>query len=173
MDAGQIPPVHITIKLVEQKFKEGNGGAVFDGYPRNMDQAEAMESFAKPDLVINLMIPDEILIEKILARSTCPKCNAIYNTSDIEKTIDGVRYHMPALRPKKYGICNKCSSGLMKRSDETPEIIATKLKIQRDSLKPLVEYYEKQGILKNVNVTCGKSEMLEKIFSLIESEMRK
>lgn len=173
MDAGKIPPVHITIKMVSEFFaKHGGNGAVFDGYPRNMEQAEAMENFAKPDIVINLILPDEIIIEKILARRTCPRCNAIYNLVYIDRTVNGINYNMPPLLPKKEGICDICNSKLIQRSDETTDIIKTRLKVQRDALKPLIDYYENKGILKNVNVTYGRDEMLKKIFEIIGRNLR-
>lgn len=172
MNAGTIPPVNITIKLVRHVFEtQGSKGAVFDGYPRNMDQLKAMEEFAKPDIVINLIVPKEILIERMLARRTCPNCSSVYNLADIRKVIDGVSYSMPTLLPRKDGICDNCGAALVKRNDETPEIIATRLKVHDNNSKPLIEYYEKQGVLRNVYVTSGKEIMMKKIFELIDNEV--
>lgn len=171
MNAGLIPPIEITIRLVRKKMEEGKNGAVFDGYPRNMGQAIAMEEFAKPDMVINLVLPDEILAEKILSRMSCPRCGEIYNFSDINEVINGIRYCLPSILPKKDKLCDKCGSELVKRTDQTPEIIKTRLNVHKEESEPLLEFYEKKGILINFDVTSDKDKTLEQLFGVIENKI--
>lgn len=173
LKAGKLVPDEITLKMMEKRLREKDArkGFILDGFPRTIAQAEGLEKITKLDLVLNLIVPREILMEKMLARRTCPKCGAIYNVADINRTIGGKKYILPPLLPKKSGICDKCGSKLAQRDDETPEIISKRFVTYDDQTKPLVEYYENEALLKDVYVTAGKEIMLEKIFELMEEDM--
>ena len=173
MEAGKLVPDEMTIKMMDSRLrqKDARKGYVLDGYPRSIAQAEALDKIATPNLVINLVIPKEMLLEKMLARRTCPKCGEMYNVADIRRTIGGKKYVLPPVLPKKSGICDKCGSKLIQRSDETPEIINKRFGTYEEQSAPLIEYYESEALLKNFSVTGGKSIMVPKILELIEEEM--
>jgi adenylate kinase len=173
MKAGKLVPDKVIIDLIAKRLKEKDAkkGFLLDGFPRTIAQAEALEKVTKLDLVMNLVVPTEILMEKMLARRTCPKCGAIYNIANINKTIAGKKYVLPPLLPKKEGICDKCGTKLTQRDDETPEIIKNRFSIYENQTSPLIDFYDKEALLKNVFVTAGKEIMLEKIFEMMEEEM--
>lgn len=170
LESGKLVPDEITIKMMKKRMseKDAKKGWILDGFPRTLAQAEALEKFAIPDVVLNIIVPKEILMEKMLARRTCPKCGAIYNLADINKTIGGKKYVLPPLLPKKKDICDKCGTKIAKRDDETPEIITNRFKIYDEQTAPLIEYYENEGLVQNVFVTAGKEEMVKKIFEMLQ-----
>lgn len=172
LESGKLVPDEITIKMMEKRLKEKDAkkGFILDGFPRTVAQAEALDKITTPDLVLNLVVPREILMEKMLARRTCPKCGAIYNIADIKKTIGGKKYILPPLLPKKDMVCDKCGTKLVRRDDETPEIIKKRFDTYESQTAPLIEYYDNEALLKNVFVTAGKEIMLERIFEIIEEE---
>lgn len=175
LKAGQLVPDDITINMMKKRLEEDDAkkGFILDGFPRTLAQAEALDKITGLDIVLNLNVPREILMEKMLARRTCLNCGAIYNLADIDKVINGVHYKLPPLLPKKDGICDKCGSKIEQRSDETPEIIEQRFVAYDKLTAPLIRYYEKRGILINVNVSAGKEIMVEKIIKILEEKMAK
>lgn len=173
VDHGKLVPDNIIIELIENRLRQDDAenGFILDGFPRTINQAQALDNITDIELVIELFVPREILIEKILARRTCKQCGAIYNIADIDREIDGVHYELPPLSPEKEGVCDKCGGELIRRSDETPEILEQRFATYDEQTKPLVEYYEKKSLLRKIHVTHGKEIMLEKIFELIEKEL--
>lgn len=139
---GQLVPDNVTVKIVEERLNEPDveNGIILDGFPRTVKQAEELDKILakkgkKVDKVINLTTPDEEIIERIVNRRVCSnqECKAVYNL-----ILDP---------PKEEGICDKCSSKLVKRQDDTEETVKARLKTYFEQTSPLVEYYEKQGNL--------------------------
>ena len=139
---GNLVPDDITVKVVEDRLNEPDveNGIILDGFPRTVKQAEELDKILaekgkKVDKVINLTTPDEEIIERIVNRRVCSnqECKAVYN--------------LILNPPKKDGICDKCSSELVTRKDDTEETVRARLKNYFEQTSPLVEYYEKQGVL--------------------------
>lgn len=137
---GNLVPDDITIKIVEERLNEPDvaNGAILDGFPRTIKQAEELDKILaskgqKVEKVINLTTPDEEIIERIVNRRVCSnqECKAVYNVL--------------LNPPKNEGICDKCGSELIKRKDDTEETVKARLKTYFEETNPLVEYYEKQG----------------------------
>ena len=141
---GDLVSDEITAKLVENRLKEDDckNGAILDGFPRNISQAEILdkileESGNKIDLVINLTTPQNELIERMTNRIICTnsECKAIYN----------LKLHPP----KVEGICDKCGSILKQREDDLDvEAIKNRLNIYEEKTKPLVDFYDKRKIVR-------------------------
>jgi len=139
---GNLVPDDITIKIVEERLNEPDviNGAILDGFPRTIKQAEELDKILavkgqKVDKVINLTTPDEEIIERIVNRRVCSnqECKAIYNI---------------LLNPPKIeGICDKCGSELVTRKDDTEETVKARLETYFIETNPLVEYYKNQGNL--------------------------
>ena len=135
------------------KQEDAKAGAILDGFPRTIAQAEKLDEILKElgkkvDLVINLVTPKEEIIDRMLTRRVCTnqECKATYNT----------KLHPP----KVEGICDKCGAPLKQREDDSnPEAIKRRLEIYEEKTAPLVEYYEKKGILKTETVSISINRM--------------
>ena len=150
ISVGKLVPDDVTVKVVEERLNEPDveKGIILDGFPRTVKQAEELDKILaskgkKVDKVINLVTPDEEIVERLASRRVCSnqECKAIYNL---------------VLNPPKHeGICDKCGSELLRRKDDTEETIRERLTIYFEQTSPLVEYYEKQGNL--LTETVSKS----------------
>jgi adenylate kinase len=142
MDSGGLVPNELVIGLMKEKIDAMQGGFILDGFPRTVQQAEFLDDVMDLDLAINLDVDDEELVSRLTKRRTCPQCNAVY--------------HLMYKPPKKEGVCDKCSSDLYQRSDDTEDTVRQRLKVYRDNTFPLIEYYRRQNKLVDID---GKGEI--------------
>ena len=165
MDRGELVPDELVIDMLKDRIDEEdcNNGFILDGFPRTIKQAEELEKAVKIDLVVNIILKKEILIQKLSARRVCSKCGDIYNIADIN--IDGLR--MPPMLPKKENTCDKCGGSLYQRDDDHAEVIEERFAAYEKQTKPLIVFYEKKGILKNLEVVGAPDIMLPKVTELI------
>ena len=150
---GQLVPDEVTVKIVEDRLEQPDtkNGVILDGFPRTVVQAEKLKAILaeknkKLDITINLTTPEEEIIERIVNRRVCSnqECKAVYN----------VVLHPP----KVEGKCDKCGSDLITRKDDNLETVQSRLDQYFKATSPLVDYYEKEGILYTavVSKTVGK-----------------
>mgnify|MGYP003299602465 CR=1 FL=1 len=144
IDQGMLVPDSVTNALVKERLSQADckKGFLLDGFPRNIPQAEALDEIFKEldiklDAVINIDVDFSILVDRVVGRRICPKC--------------GAGYHVTSLKPKKDGICDVCGSELIQRKDDNEETIKTRLSVYSSQTQPLIEYYNKQGVVKTVN----------------------
>ena len=147
---GELVPDEITVPMVINRLKQEDAqeGAILDGFPRTIQQAEKLDEILKElekkvDLVINLLTPKEELIDRMLTRRVCTnqECKATYNT----------KLHPP----KVEGICDKCGAPLKQRDDDKdPEAIKRRLEIYEEKTSPLVEFYKQKGVLRTETVSA-------------------
>lgn len=125
---------------------EAANGYMIDGYPRTLYQAQTLEKLlqGKIDVVFNIELPTEEIVQRISSRRSCPKCKAVYN--------------LLFSAPKKDGVCDKCATGLVTRSDDTPETIRNRIAVYEKNTLPLVEYYEKKGVLVRIDSNGSDNE---------------
>ncbi|MCI9246026.1 MAG: adenylate kinase [Clostridia bacterium] len=167
---GQLVPDEVTIHIVKDRlsWEDAKNGIILDGFPRTIEQAKALDDILKEQgnkitLVPELIIPDQIIIERILNRATCSnkECGAIYNTK-----------FKP---PKVEGICDICGAPLSTRIDDSEETIKNRLEVYREKSKDLIAYYEEKGALTSItpeDPTAGNaSEQVVKI--ILEMTKRK
>jgi adenylate kinase len=159
-ERGELVPDEIIINLLIERLKKPDAqkGFILDGFPRTIRQAEALKEISKVDLVINLNVPDEIIIQRLSNRLICKRCGAIYNKL--------------TLKPKVDGKCDLCGGELYQRDDDKPEIIRERLNVYRRSTEPLIEYYRREGILKDVycnSLMTPPEEVVKKIIEVINS----
>lgn len=143
IDKGQLVPDSTTIKLVKERLLQDDcaNGFLLDGFPRNTAQAIALDEMLKEvgiqlDAVINVDVADEFLIERITGRRTCLAC--------------GASFHVTAKKPKQEGICDICGASLVQRKDDCEETIKSRLAVYHGQTAPVLEYFGKQGLVKNV-----------------------
>ena len=144
IDKGMLVPDSVTNALVKERLSQADckKGFLLDGFPRNISQAEALDIILKElniklDAVINIEVEFSILVDRVVGRRICPKC--------------GAGYHITNLKPKKNGICDVCGSELIQRKDDNEETIKTRLNVYSEQTKPLLDYYNKQGLVKTFN----------------------
>ncbi len=142
MDKGELVPDDVTIEMVRDRLNKDDvkkNGFILDGFPRNTSQAEALSKMTEIDKVILLNVPQDIIIKRILGRYSCPNCGEIYN-----------KYFM---KPKKEGICDKCSNNIefKQRADDTEETLKNRLEVYEKNTKPLIKYYKNQKLVKEID----------------------
>jgi adenylate kinase len=153
MDKGALVPDDVVIGLMKEKIASLKEGFVLDGFPRTVQQAEALGEFIDIDHVINLDVDDEELVDRLTKRRSCPDCNVVF--------------HLIYKPPMKDGVCDKCGAALYQRSDDTEETVRARLKVYRENTFPLIEYYNKQEKLVNVD---GKGN-INQIYRAIEASL--
>ena len=150
---GNLVPDEITVPMIINRLSEDDAknGAILDGFPRTIEQAEKLDKILsekgkKVDLVINLTTPRDEIIDRMLTRRVCPKCKATYNT----------KLHPPKIE----GLCDNCGENLIQRQDDSnPEAIKRRLEIYEEKTRPLVEYYNKKGVLKTETISIAINRM--------------
>lgn len=163
MDKGELVPDKLILDMMEKRLKEKDceNGFILDGFPRTINQAEGLKELLQRigcglDLVINLDVPENVIIERLTTRRTCsnPDCQEIYN----------IKFKPPS----PDGRCLKCGWPVIQREDEKEEVIVERLKVYKEKTTPLLEYYEKEGLLFNIGSLSS-----EEIFSKIIERIRK
>lgn len=166
---GDLVPDEITVPMVQDRltWEDAKNGVILDGFPRTIEQADKLDAFLtergeKIDLVINLVTPKEELIDRMLTRRVCtnPDCKTTYN----------IKLHPPV----KEGICDKCGAQLKQRADDSdPEAINRRLEIYEEKTSPLVEYYNKKGVLRTETVSLTINRMGNDVADDIVKEMKR
>jgi adenylate kinase len=144
MNAGKLVPDQVTIGIVQDRLAEADcqAGFLLDGFPRTIVQAKALDEVLektdrKLDAAINIAVPDNILIQRMSGRVSCKECGKVY--------------HLVFSPPAAQGKCDECSGELIQRSDDNAETAANRLQVYNEQTSPLLDYYQDQGLLKNVD----------------------
>ncbi|MCL1854948.1 MAG: adenylate kinase [Clostridia bacterium] len=137
MDAGQLVPDSVVIDIVSERLSRPDcaKGYMLDGFPRTVEQAEALGLIAHVQAVINLSVDDATLVQRLSGRRICPVC--------------GASYHVDFLQKEE--ICKEDQAVLIQREDDQPETVQNRLVVYREKTAPLIEYYEKERLLHNVD----------------------
>ena len=135
IDKGQLVPDEVVIEIVRQRLLEEDckNGYLLDGFPRTVEQADALAQQVEVDLALNLDVPDEELVRRLTMRRSCPDCNAVY--------------HLTNNPPKTEGVCDKCGGKLYQRDDDKDETVKNRLNVYRENTMPLIDYYGKKDVL--------------------------
>lgn len=163
MDAGQLVPDSVTIGLVKERLAQGDcaNGFLLDGFPRTIPQADALETTltelgVKLDGVINIDVDRKELMARLTGRRVCSAC--------------GATYHVVANPSKAGDKCDKCQGDLIQRSDDTEATVANRLSVYDEQTAPLVEYYQKKGILLNIDGSKSVEEVTQEILKTLGSD---
>jgi len=155
MDAGKLVPDDIIINIMKQRLKDPDctEGFILDGFPRTINQAEKLEKIAKIDVVINIVVPTEDLLQRITGRRSCPNCGTVY--------------HIIFNPPPEEGKC-KCGGDLIQRKDDTEETVRKRLETYETQTAPLIDYYRKKKLLKDIDGSKTANEVFQEIQEIIE-----
>ncbi len=138
MDSGKLVPDELVIAMTHRRLEEPDAkqGFVLDGFPRTIAQAEALGYMTPVDAVVNLYLDPEELIKRSSGRRVCPKDQSVY--------------HILSNPPQKPGVCDKCGSALIVRPDDREEVVRTRIDTYEKQTAPLIDYYRKKGLLRDV-----------------------
>ena len=160
MDKGALVPDELTVRILLDRVAQDDcaKGYVLDGFPRTIPQAEVLDAELtklndKIDFAINVDVPDENIVRRMSGRRACLSC--------------GATYHIVHIPPKKEGICDKCGSELVQRDDDKEETVKNRLKVYHEQTQPLIDFYEKKGVLKNVDGTVDSEEVFAAITAIL------
>lgn len=160
IDQGLLVPDEVTIGMLLDRIHEADckTGLYSDGFPRTFPQAERSERGAAANgegdcFALNVDVPDANIVNRMAGRRACLKC--------------GATYHIQFAAPKKEGICDKCGSELVLRDDDKPETVQKRLEIYHDQTHPLIEYYEKKGVLHTVDGTQTMEDVFKNITDIL------
>ncbi|MBE7034465.1 MAG: adenylate kinase [Ruminococcaceae bacterium] len=133
---GQLVPDELVIDMVSKRLSEADceNGYILDGFPRTLPQAQAMDKIGiKLDFALNLIVPDEVIVDRLGGRRECKVCAA--------------PYHVKFNPPEKDGVCDKCGGVLITRADDVPETILQRLSVYHKQTEPLIGFYKEKGLL--------------------------
>ena len=154
MDAGELVPDELVCDLVVDRIQQDDctEGFILDGFPRTIPQAEALTNALnaieqKMEYALNIDVPDENIINRMAGRRACVGC--------------GATYHVEFNPPKVQDVCDVCGEELILRDDDKPETVTNRLNVYHEQTKPLIDYYEKQGIVHTIDGT----QTMDQIFS--------
>ena len=155
MDQGQLVPDAVVIDIVKERLtaEDCRKGYILDGFPRTVEQAEALGAFASIDAAINLDVPDEVLVNRLSGRRVCPLC--------------GAPYHVDRLNGEK--VCKVDATPLIQRDDDKAETVLNRLQVYHQKTAPLIDYYSGKGKLKNIPGAGSMEEISAEIFKVLEA----
>ena len=137
IDKGQLVPDSVVIDIVRERLVQDDckNGYLLDGFPRTVAQAEALEGFAKIDAVVDIDVSDEKLVARLSGRRVCLSCGGTYHVSQLNGSMT----------------CAKCGNELIQRADDKAETVLSRLTVYHAQTEPLIDFYTKRGLLKEID----------------------
>lgn len=161
MDKGTLVPDELVTEMLKVRLQQPDTkiGFILDGYPRNINQAMALDELLKTrnseiDLVFYLETSEPVIIQRLSGRLVCKLC--------------GVNFHIKNMPPKKRGVCDNCGGELYQRTDDKEETIRKRLQVYLDESAPLIEYYTDSGKLHRMSADEDAAIVLNKIILLVK-----
>lgn len=153
MDAGGLVPDAVVIAIVKERVadKDCANGFILDGFPRTVEQAQALGEFAKIDAVVNIHVDDEVLVKRLSGRRVCPVC--------------GAPYHVDRLNGETK--CTVEGATLIQRDDDKAETVLNRLTVYHQKTAPLIDFYTKEGTLRTVDGSAGLEEVSTQILKAL------
>jgi adenylate kinase len=160
MEQGKLVPLEIVTGIVKERLSKAdcNNGFILDGYPRSLEQAEALDTILSSlgigiSVVLNIEVDEQLLTDRLVYRRSCANCGAKYNLK-----------LNPPLNDEK---CDKCDGELVQRSDDTEENAKRRFETYHKETAPLIEYYSKKGLLKNIDGNSNINQIFDEVLSAV------
>lgn len=155
MDAGQLVPDEVVIAIVKERLAASDcrNGYILDGFPRTVAQAEALGKFARIDAAVNLEVAEDVLVNRLSGRRVCPDC--------------GAPYHISTLAGETK--CKVCGGILIQRDDDKAETVLNRLSVYHQKTAPLIHYYQKLGLLRNIDGSVELEQISAEIMKALEA----
>lgn len=155
MRRGELVPDATVLNLIRERGHclRCRGGILLDGFPRTAPQAEALDAILageqlRLDAVLNYTLPIETIVERLGGRRTCAACKAVF--------------HVASRPPKEANVCDHCQGELVQREDDRPEAIRVRMEVYEHSTKPLIEYYDRRGLLQTISAEGTPEQIYER-----------
>lgn len=134
VEKGLLVPDDVVIEVLKQQLAKSSSkkGFILDGFPRTLEQANALDKIVAIDVVIKLTVPDSIIIERLSTRRICKSCGEVYN----------VRY----LKPKVEGLCDRCGGQLYQRPDDTAKVIKERIQVYERQTQQILQHYKEKKV---------------------------
>jgi adenylate kinase len=165
MDSGALVPDDVIVEMMVDAIRgTPKEGFVLDGFPRTVNQAVELDkslasSGEQIDVVLNLKIDDHVILQRMTGRRSCPKCGAVY--------------HIENLKPKVEGICDNDDTELIQRPDDSPEVVANRLRTYHLQTEPVVDYYRENSIICDIDAGRNVDELSASVFEKLDALVKK
>lgn len=163
MERGDLVADDLVVKMVEERITKPDcaEGYILDGFPRTINQARKLENIDEnhQEVVIEIYLPDQVVIDRLSTRRICSSCGTIYNLLD----------HTPEAE----NICNVCSGKIIRRDDDKPEVIQERLKVYHEQTEPLVDYYETKTNYFQINGEGTIEEIFARVCEVLDKAIGK
>jgi adenylate kinase len=159
MDAGRLLPDDVMLGVIDERLGQPDvreNGFLLDGYPRNVEQAEALVGLTPIDIAVDLDVPEDVVLERISGRRVCQGCGRIYSVGELDS----------ADAP-----CQRCGGRLVQRDDDKPEAITRRLEIYREQTMPAIEWFDSKGVLVRVDGLGTPDEVFERLVAAIDERL--
>ncbi|WP_022850598.1 adenylate kinase [Limisalsivibrio acetivorans] len=161
MDGGQLVPDELIVGMMKERLKQDDckNGVIFDGFPRTIAQAEALDKMLNEDLktevthIISLDVADELLVERAVGRRSCPECGKVYH----------IKYNPP----KTGGVCDADGATLIHRDDDQEDTIKNRLKVYHETTSLLKGYYNESGKFHEIDGEGDPKDVYKKIKGIL------
>jgi adenylate kinase len=154
MDRGELVPDHLVAEMIRTRV-QGAPGFVLDGFPRNLAQAEILESVTIVERALHFRLDREEIVRRLSARRVCPRCGRVYN--------------LLSSPPQTDTVCDSCGIALIQRADDTPEVIQRRIDVQyAREIGPVLEFYKKRDVLREVEAKGTIDEVFRAVQQAIQ-----
>jgi len=160
MDAGELVPDELIVKMAAERLREDDAqdGFILDGFPRTQAQATALDEMLsglarRITAALLIDVPDDEVVRRLSGRRVCVKA--------------GHNYHIEFDPPKIEGVCDQDGSRLIQRDDDKPDVIRNRLGVYHEKTKPLIDYYDRQGLMKRIDGTRSPADVHDHIRAVI------
>jgi len=161
LDAGELVPDDLIVEMIAERIEnpDAKKGFILDGFPRTVSQAEMLDKMLENrglavDVVLNLIVSEDKIVSRLSNRLYCPSCGRCYNLSTTP--------------PKREGICDGCGTRLVRRSDDSEEVVRHRLQVAAERTAPVIKYYRNQGKLVDIDGEGSIEEVFSSIISVLE-----
>ncbi|MEX0868381.1 MAG: adenylate kinase [Nitriliruptoraceae bacterium] len=160
MDAGDLVPDDVIISMISQRIDadDAASGFLFDGFPRTVPQAEALEELlierATPlDVVIRMAVPADEILRRLTGRRTCTECGRVF--------------HVEFDPPTAEGVCDSCGGALTQRDDDTEDVVLNRLEVYGSQTEPLEQFYWTRGLLRDVEAVGDPDDVFARMREIL------
>ena len=160
MDRGELVPDEVTVGMARERLSRPDcaGGAILDGFPRTVAQAQALECLladlgSRLSVAPYIKVPEDVLLERLAGRWTCRVCGAMC--------------HQLFSPPRRAGVCDRCGGELYQRADDTPETQKRRIQVYFEQTAPLIQYYREKGLLVEVDGLIGIEQVRAELLRII------
>lgn len=159
MDAGALVPDDLIVAMMSRAIGQASAGFVLDGFPRTVNQAQVLDqALAKNkegiDVVINLTVGDDVVLERITGRRSCPQCGSVYHVKNMPPQVDGR--------------CDKDGTPLVQRPDDTAEVVRSRLETYYRQTRPVVDYYRARRTVHDLDANGAPDVVAQVIFGMLD-----